>query len=187
MIALHQWLSGIMDPIVQWLLGYPELTFGTAAAIMLSVHFRHKREARGVLLLLFGILVITAGLLFIVLARRPEPVPFRHVAGMLVLYGIGLFVILSEAMLAGFAKFLTAQRGEKWVKEMDYFYLAIGAIGILASMNRIEFLTGRFEGTDILAPLVLTTAVVIRFLKTRADIAGWNKITIPTSSPSSTT
>jgi hypothetical protein len=54
-------------------------------------------------------------------------------------------------------------------------YLTIGAAGILASLNRIEFLTGRFEGVDIIAPLVLTTAVVIRFIKTRAEIGGWNK------------
>ena len=58
---------------------------------------------------------------------------------------------------------------------MDYLYLSIGAIGILASMNRVDFLTGRIEGTDILAPLVLATAVVIRFIKTRAEIGGWNR------------
>jgi hypothetical protein len=34
---------------------------------------------------------------------------------------------------------------------------------------------GRFERADILAPLVLTTAVVIRFVKTRAEIGEWNK------------
>jgi hypothetical protein len=42
-------------------------------------------------------------------------------------------------------------------------------------MNRVDFLTGRLEGTDILAPLVLATAVVIRFIKTRAEIGGWNR------------
>jgi hypothetical protein len=174
------------NQVNEWLLQNPEPIFCLAVVMMLSVHFYYRAADRGVLIFLFGLLVVVAGFIFIVLSRRPEPIPFKDVAEILVLCGIGLFVILSEAMLAGFAKFLTAKRGEKWVKEMDYLYLTIGAVGILASMNRIEFLTGRFQGTDILAPLVLATAVVIRFLKTRADIAGWNKITIPTSSPSST-
>ena len=58
---------------------------------------------------------------------------------------------------------------------MDYFYLTIGSTGVLASLNRIYFVTGRIKTTDMLAPLVLTCAVVIRFIKTRAEIAGWNK------------
>jgi hypothetical protein len=66
------------------------------------------------------------------------------------------------------AKYLTAKRGGNWTKEMDYVYLTIGAA------NRIEFLTGRFERADIIAPLVLATAVVIRFIKTRAEIGRWN-------------
>ena len=94
---------------------------------------------------------------------------------MLVIYGVTLFVLLSDLMIWRLAKYLPAKRGEKWTKEMDYVYLTIGAAGILASINRIEFLTGRFERADIIAPLVLTTAVVIRFIKTRAEIGGWNK------------
>jgi hypothetical protein len=43
-------------------------------------------------------------------------------------------------------------------------------VGIIASINRFEFVTGRIESADIIAPLVLTTAVVIRFLKTRAEL-----------------
>jgi hypothetical protein len=42
-------------------------------------------------------------------------------------------------------------------------------------LNKIELLTGRLEGADIIAPLMVMTAVVIRFLKTRAEIGGWNK------------
>jgi hypothetical protein len=58
-------------------------------------------------------------------------------------------------------------------------YLSIGAVGILTSMNRFEFLTDRFEKADFVAPLILPTAVVIRFIKTRAEIAAWNKQTDP--------
>jgi hypothetical protein len=82
---------------------------------------------------------------------------------------------MSDALLGRLGRYLTNRRGEKWTKEMDYVYLAIGVIGILASVNRVEFMTGRFERTDILAPLLLVTAVVIRLIKTRAEIGGWNR------------
>src|ERR1700730_1877559 len=75
--------------------------------------------------------------------------------------------------------FLTAKRGENWAKEIDYVYLMIGSVGILASLNRVDSLTGRLEGADILAPLLLATAVVIRFIKTRAEISNWNKLPSP--------
>jgi hypothetical protein len=34
---------------------------------------------------------------------------------------------------------------------------------------------GRLEASDLLAPVLLTTAIVIRFIKTRAEMGGWNK------------
>jgi hypothetical protein len=173
--AVTEWLWQFIRPINDWLLQNPELVFCAFAGFVLFIHFVvPRREDHWFLLFLLSIILVVAGLFFIVLARKPEPTPFTVVAGMVVLYGIVLFVILSDALLMGGAKVLTAKRGEKWIKEMDYLYLTIGAIGILMSVNRIDFLTGRFEGTDILAPLILTTAVVIRFLKTRADIGGWN-------------
>jgi hypothetical protein len=125
--------------------------------------------------LLVVMLVIATALIFVVLSYAPEPIPFTVMAAVLVLYGVALFVVLNDVMLWGLASFLTAKRGEKWTKEMDYVYLTIGAAGIVLSINRIDFLTGRFERTDILAPLILATAVVIRFVKTRAEIGDWNK------------
>jgi hypothetical protein len=139
----------------------------------LLVHLRKRIEW---VLLLIGIgIVFTTGTLFFLLWQNPEPVPFSLVSAILFGYGVMLFVLLSEAMLRGFANILTAKRGENWTKEIDYVYLAIGSVGILASLSRIEVLTGRVIGTEVLAPLVLTTAIVIRFIKTRAEIGGWNK------------
>jgi hypothetical protein len=43
------------------------------------------------------------------------------------------------------------------------------------SASRLEIVTDRFSRIDILGPLVVTTAVAIRLVKTRAEIAGWNK------------
>ena len=93
-------------------------------------------------------------------------------------YGITLYIVLCEFLLRGVAQWLTRKRGEKWVKELDYFYLAFGLVGILGSVNRLEQVSGRFSKVDILAPMVLVTAIVIRFIKTRADIAGGTRWTL---------
>jgi hypothetical protein len=53
--------------------------------------------------------------------------------------------------------------------------LSLGSAGIIASVNRLPFVTGKIDSADLFAPLLLTTAVVIRFIKTRAEIGGWNK------------
>jgi hypothetical protein len=52
----------------------------------------------------------------------------------------------------------------------------LGCLGVLASINRLDVVSGRFSRIEILGPLIITAAVVIRFVKTRADIAGWNKM-----------
>jgi hypothetical protein len=106
-----------------------------------------------------------------------EPVPFGTIAGVLTLYCALLFMLLSEALRLGLAKFLTRARGEKWTKEMEYVYLTMAAVGVIGSVNRAEFLTGRLDTTEILPALLLATAVVFRFLKTRAEIGEWNKTT----------
>jgi hypothetical protein len=139
----------------------------------LLLHLRKRIE--WVLLLIGTVIVFTTGALFFLLWRNPEPVPFSEVSAILFAYGVMLFVLLSEAMLRGFANILTTRRGEKWTKEIDYVYLTIGSVGILASLSRIEVLTDRVMGTEIFAPLFLTTAIVIRFIKTRAEVGDWNK------------
>jgi hypothetical protein len=98
-----------------------------------------------------------------------------RMASLLFMYGASTFVALSTAFKEGLAQNMTNWRGEKWVKELDYVYLAFGCVGILASVNRLSFITGRIESGDLIAAILLTTAVVIRFVKTRAEIAGCNK------------
>jgi len=88
---------------------------------------------------------------------------------------VALYIFLCELLLDGGNRWLTNMRGEKWVKELDYLYLALGIVGILGSVNKIDQIRGRFSRVDILAPLVLVTAVVIRLIKTRAEIGSWNK------------
>jgi hypothetical protein len=107
----------------------------------------------------------------------PGPIPFGQIAGILFVYGVTLFTVLSDILTKQkLAAYLTRQRGKNWPKEIDYIYLSIGAVGILMSLNRIDIVTERFQGTDIIGPILLTTAVVLRLIKTRAEIGGWNKL-----------
>jgi hypothetical protein len=163
-----------MQQINEFLAYHAEAVLYSGAVFVLLIHFFGQSRA-GPFAVLFTMLVILSAAIFVILSQAPEPIRLTLIAAILVIYGVALFVILSDLMNRRLAKYLTAKRGEKWTKEMDYVYLTIGAAGILTSINRIEFLTSRFERADIIAPLVLTTAVVIRFIKTRAEIGGWNK------------
>jgi hypothetical protein len=138
---------------------------------LLAHHFRWLRG--------YGPLVILALLMVVgmfgFVAFMFEPAEIGDVLLFMAVYGTALYIFLCESLLQGGAQWLTKKRGEKWVKELDYFYLWLGVVGIIGSVNRIEQVGGRFSKVDILAPLVFVTAVVIRFIKTRAEIDGWNK------------
>lgn len=86
------------------------------------------------------------------------------------------FVTLGELMMRGLARKLTEWRGEKCVKELDYIYLTLGASGLVAAINRIESVSGRVQGYEVLGATVLGIAIAIRFIKTRAEVEGWNKL-----------
>ena len=162
-----------MQEINEFLAYHAEAVIYCGAASVLLIHLLGQSRV-GPMAVLFTMVVIVSAAIFVILSQVPEPIRLTLIAAMLVLYGVTLFVLLSDLMVWRLAKYLTAKRGGNWTKEMDYVYLTIGAAGILASINRIEFLTGRFERADIIAPLVLATAVVIRFIKTRAEIGRWN-------------
>lgn len=117
-------------------------------------------------------------LIFVLLAVAPSEMSLGLMISLVLMYGVASFVVLSIYLLGGLAARLTKWRGEKWVKELDYIYLTFGSAGIIAAVNRLPFVTGKIVVGDLLAPWLLTTAVVIRFIKTRADIAGWNKLAV---------
>jgi hypothetical protein len=162
-----------MQALYNWPYEHPALFFSISSIGLLVVHLVGLRF-KGVLMIIALILIVIS-FLFIALVYRPQPVPFAVMVALLFLYGSGLFVVLSELLLHGGGNFLTKKRGEKWTKELDYFYLSVGIVAILLSLNKISIVTERFEGTDIVAPFFLTTAIVFRFIKTRAEIGQWNK------------
>jgi hypothetical protein len=102
-------------------------------------------------------------------------IKFSVLAGLIIAYGTTLFIVVSEIMERGMARYLTVHRGENWTKEIDYIYLGFGAVGAIMSLNRISGVAPGFTGSDIIAPVLVTTAVVLRLMKTRAEIAEWNK------------
>lgn len=146
------------------------------AVFILAVHFLDKKINTKIPIFLLAIIFFVVGSFFAILAIAPEPIALGRLAAVLFLYGALAFVLISTALQRGLAAWLTRKRGEHWVKELDYLYLGIGSIGVLATVNRLPFITDKIEAGDLIAPVIITTAIVIRFIKTRAEIGGWNKL-----------
>jgi hypothetical protein len=91
-------------------------------------------------------------------------------------YAAFLFVLISEWFLMGGAERLTKARGEKWTKEMDYVYLSFGAVGLAFTLSRLEAVTDRPSIPELIGPIMLAMALVVRTIKTRAEVNGWNKM-----------
>jgi hypothetical protein len=159
---------------VNWLATeYGALVVGFGALLYLVAHLLKIKTDRAIQfarLMIFGTVAI-----FVLLAFEPQEMSLGRMISLVLMYGIALFVLLSTHMVGGWAQRLTRWRGEKWVKELDYIYLTLGSAGILVSLNRLPFVTGRIDAGNLFAPLLLTTAIVIRFIKTRAEIGEWNK------------
>jgi hypothetical protein len=146
-----------------------------AAFWILVAHFwiTSSRLEKAVITAFFGVFGLAAFVSILFVGR--EDVSVVRAAGLLSLYGASLFVIVCDVLLAGGSHFLTARRGENWVKEIDYVYLSLGAVGVLGTLNKLDWLGQKSSVSDLLGPALLTTALVLRFVKTRAEVAGWNK------------
>lgn len=90
-------------------------------------------------------------------------------------YVVILFIVLSEILQGGAAKWLTTWRGPQWVKELDYVYLALGSAGLFLAVNQLSMSTAKLSVPVSFAPYALGTAIVIRAIKTRAEIGKWNE------------
>jgi hypothetical protein len=106
---------------------------------------------------------------------------FYQLTGATLVYAGVLFAILSEMMLAGLKTYLTRKRTDIWAKEMDYLYLMLGGFGIAISTSRLDIVDEKLTMPEFLGPFVLATALVIRALKARVEINGWNKLEEPRS------
>jgi hypothetical protein len=88
-------------------------------------------------------------------------------------FGLFAYVIVAEIFLRWGAEWLNRHR-VTWVKELEYVYVVLGLSGLVVSINRIEVMDGRFDGLDLVGPLVVMFAVAIKFVKIRAEVAGWD-------------
>jgi hypothetical protein len=80
-----------------------------------------------------------------------------------------------EFLILGGAAYLNKRRGEQWIKEFEYWYIGLGVISIVSSVNRIDKLHQPWEKLDLVAPLIFVTAVVVKLIKTRAEIGRWHE------------
>jgi hypothetical protein len=151
--------------------GAPAIILG--AFLFLGRHLFAKKAADEIALSCATLFLSV--IVFVYLSVKSEALSLARLLAFVLFFGVCLFILLSRALLGGLALKLTKWRGEKWLKELDYLYLTFGFAGIFASVNRLPFVTGKIESADVLAPLLLTTAIVLRVVKTRADIGGWNK------------
>jgi hypothetical protein len=164
-------IHALLDRLVD----YKEFGVIGISFVLILAHSKLKRRD-WVFVIMSVVFVVLAASAFIAEIFLPDPtVGFWQFVALLVAYGTGFYIFMCDVLIFGGAKYLTRKWGDKWVKALDYPYLVFGCLGVLASINRLDIITGRFSRIDILGPLVVTTAVVIRFVKTRAEIAGWNK------------
>jgi hypothetical protein len=127
-------------------------------------------------LFVWGGLVGLASTYIVELYANPtDRVALDQLVAVLFAYGTALYASICDLLQIRYARLLTKWRGEKWAKELDYPYLFFGALGLIISVNRLEAIEHRLTGFEIIGPLIVTTAIVIRLVKTRVEIAGWNK------------
>jgi hypothetical protein len=151
---------------------------GAIAAFAASIQYSKWQSRSRVQLVFAWGLIVLALLYFASLLVWPQSTTMTlHKMGVvLVFYGAALYALICDALRFGWAERLTKKRGPNWIKELDYVYLGLGALGIIGSINRLPTVGGHHARLDFLGPIILTTALVVRLVKTRADIDGWNKL-----------
>ena len=88
------------------------------------------------------------------------------------------FVFACDTLTSGLAEWLTRHRGELWVKEIDYVYLSLASLGIASAVFKLQKSRGLTDLTlvDWFGPIVLSLALALRLVKTRAEVNEWNKL-----------
>jgi hypothetical protein len=90
-------------------------------------------------------------------------------------FGIFVYVLICGWLMRRGAAKLTSTRGDQWTKEIDYLYLSIAAVGILISVAKSNATYGKLSAPETLSALLLTTALALCLVNTRAEVKGWNK------------
>jgi hypothetical protein len=145
------------------------------AIVLLAWHFLNKCS-RNSARLAFALAQLVVPLTVISLASSRPLVRFSTIVTCVFVYAVSLFMVVSELLtLFGGAAILTRWRGEKWVKELDYVYFAFGSLGAVLAVNRMNAVGEKLILSDLYVPVILASALVIRVIKTRAEINDWHK------------
>jgi hypothetical protein len=147
------------------------LAFSIGARYLL----RNRRTPFDLLLALPPLLLPAFGILSLGFAVETRRADLGSMVLIVLSAAVGVFLFLSELMYLGFGRWLTKQRGDRWVKEIDYIYLLLGGVGVAASMNRMDLVGNKIQFIDAYGPFVLAVAIAIRLIKTRVEINGWEK------------
>ena len=155
-----------------------EWVFAFLAIGLLTCHLvLNANRRRSISVLVFGLALLVLPLMLVLMGSSRPLVRLSSLVTCVFVYGVSLFVVLSEAFLGlGGAAALTRWRGEKWVKELDYVYLAVGSLGALLAINRLGAVGEKLILSDVYVPVILVSAFIIRVIKTRAEISEWNKL-----------
>jgi hypothetical protein len=86
-----------------------------------------------------------------------------------------VFLLISEILVDELTQFLTRSRGESWTKELDYLYLSLAVIGVVLEIGKSSLVEDPIHIPDAVGPIAVSMALVLRTIKTRAEINGWNK------------
>jgi hypothetical protein len=149
---------------------------GAIATVIASITYSRYEKRYVSQMVLVWLMVLCVLVVFVANVILPErDMDFSRALSSLIIYDAALYTGICDLLRFGLAARLTKARGEKWVKELDYIYLTLGSLGVAGSMNKLDLAGGQYTRLDLLGPLVVATAIVIRLVKTRAEIDGWNK------------
>lgn len=166
----------MIEPISDWLFYLLLALFAGMPILHFTLGPGYSKKSRVVITSLALLL-----LCWMVIVSFFPVIPLRDMLLMIGGFCIASFTALSEVLMRGGGEWLTRKRGEKWTKEIDYVYLMLGAVGLLISVGQLSIVANKISLPSTLGPIALALALVLRAIKTRAEIAGWNKL--PPRSP----
>jgi hypothetical protein len=141
----------------------------------------YSKYPRRIKVMVIGLwlMIITGVIVFVALAIAPDETgtfTAEELGTTLLGYSAALYALLCDWLRFGLARKLTRKSGPQWVKELDYPYLLLGAAGLFFSMTNLSVVVGHTARYEVLGPLLVATALVLRLIRTRADIENWAQL-----------
>jgi hypothetical protein len=171
MAGLWEWLGNVWNVHQGLIL----VLFFVTACWSYSNHLRR----RVFMVVVFWSIILVGLIVFLALAFKPNDVgkfSAEELGTTLLGYAAALYAMLCDLFRFGLARRLTDKRGRNWIKELDYPYLLLGTIGLFVSMTKLSVVAGETSRYEVLGPLLVATAIVLRLIKTKAEIDEWARL-----------